>query len=94
MTYSFPGGGGGLLNGCTRLFARGRLVTVVMAALDDTYTSQVAPRAAFLWGPPSSTPALIAWAHAVSAGAITAEGMQSAVWVCMVPTMRMSRVRK
>ena len=51
------------------------------------------PRSAFLWVPLDDTWALHTWAHTVSTGTITAEGMRFAVWVRMAPTTHTSRVR-
>ena len=48
----------GALDGTAQLFTRGRSVTSVPAALNNAYTSQAAPRLAFLGGPQGDTEAL------------------------------------
>ena len=63
-------------------------------ALDDAYTSQVAPRSAFLQAPPGDSAALRAWAHAVSSGALSTEGLRFAAWVRMAPTTHTLRMHE
>ena len=78
-TYPFLG----VLDGSAQLFACGRLVTMVLAL-------NIPPAPP----PPGDSMALCAWAHAVSNGTITAEDMRFAVWIRMVPTTHMSRMRE
>ena len=90
QTYLFPE----VLDGSAQQFARGYLVTAVTAALDDAYTSQAGPHSAFLQGLCGDSKAVRAWAHGVGNGAITAEGMCFAAWICMAPTMHTARMRE